>query len=144
MTTGVGALGYVHPRPLNLYPHTIFGPAQYTVHEVVWPMIDLSLLALDLKLAWRGKVGLPARRSLDVEEKTLSKLVLTYNYRLTLTAANRVFIVEPQWNPSVENQAIGRALRIGQGREVTVTRYIMSGTIEQVSNISDHCWTLKY
>lgn len=46
--------------------------------------------------------------------------------------ANRVFIVEPQWNPSVENQAIARALRIGQEQPVLVTRYIVQDSVEQV------------
>ncbi|KAK1773861.1 SNF2 family N-terminal domain-containing protein [Copromyces sp. CBS 386.78] len=50
---------------------------------------------------------------------------------LTLTAASHVHIVEPQWNPSVEDQAIGRAHRMGQTKEVVVTRYIMQGTVEQ-------------
>ncbi|KAH9238259.1 hypothetical protein K456DRAFT_1826767 [Colletotrichum gloeosporioides 23] len=44
---------------------------------------------------------------------------------LNLTAANYVHIVEPQWNPSIEEQAIARALRMGQTREVTVLRYVV-------------------
>lgn len=32
----------------------------------------------------------------------------------------------------VENQAIGRVLRIGQGRDVKVVRYLVKGTIEEV------------
>jgi SWI/SNF-related matrix-associated actin-dependent regulator of chromatin subfamily A3 len=51
---------------------------------------------------------------------------------LNLTAANRVHLLEPQWNPSVEEQAIGRALRLGQTRAVTVVRYVMHNTVEQV------------
>ena len=51
---------------------------------------------------------------------------------LNLATANRVFLVEPQWNPSVENQAIARALRLGQEQAVQVTRYIVNGTVEQV------------
>ncbi|KAJ8129489.1 hypothetical protein O1611_g4142 [Lasiodiplodia mahajangana] len=50
---------------------------------------------------------------------------------LTLTVADRVHIVEPQWNPLVEEQAIGRALRIGQTRSVTVFKYIAKGTVEE-------------
>ncbi|KAI8652051.1 hypothetical protein NCS56_01421900 [Fusarium sp. Ph1] len=50
---------------------------------------------------------------------------------LTLTAADRVHIVEPQWNPSVEQQAIGRALRIGQTRKVTIVKYIVQNTVEE-------------
>ncbi|KAK2745332.1 hypothetical protein FQN55_006237 [Onygenales sp. PD_40] len=49
---------------------------------------------------------------------------------LNLTSANRVFIVEPQWNPSVENQAVARAMRLGQGRSVLVTRYVVDRTVE--------------
>jgi hypothetical protein len=40
--------------------------------------------------------------------------------------------VEPQWNPTIEAQAIGRALRLGQTQQVTVMRYIMENTVEQV------------
>lgn len=57
---------------------------------------------------------------------------LTRRKSLNLTAANRIFIVEPQWNPSVENQAIARALRLGQWQSVLVTRYVVNRTIEQV------------
>jgi len=55
------------------------------------------------------------------------------NRSLNLTVASRIHIVEPQWNPSVESQAIGRALRLGQPKQVTVVRYIMKNTVEQVS-----------
>ncbi|KAF2024890.1 hypothetical protein EK21DRAFT_50320, partial [Setomelanomma holmii] len=50
---------------------------------------------------------------------------------LNLATANRVFIVEPQWNPSVENQAVARALRLGQKQPVLVTRYVVEQTVEQ-------------
>ncbi|KAF9878016.1 DNA repair and recombination protein rad5c [Colletotrichum karsti] len=51
-------------------------------------------------------------------------------FGLNLTCANRVFIVELQWNPSVENQAIARAIRLGQGQKVLVTRYVINNTVE--------------
>ncbi|KAH0536054.1 hypothetical protein FGG08_007035 [Glutinoglossum americanum] len=44
---------------------------------------------------------------------------------------SRIFILEPQWNPAVENQAIGRVLRLGQTRPVTVVRYVVHDTIEE-------------
>lgn len=55
--------------------------------------------------------------------------------RLNLTAANRIFIVELQWNPTVENQAIARAIRINQSDKVIVTRYKMKDTVEQVCEV---------
>jgi SWI/SNF-related matrix-associated actin-dependent regulator of chromatin subfamily A3 len=41
--------------------------------------------------------------------------------------------MEPQWNPSLERQAIGRAVRLGQTKEVKVVRYITAVSIEEVS-----------
>jgi len=58
---------------------------------------------------------------------------LTAFRRLNLTCANRIFIVELQWNPGVESQAIARAIRMGQEREVHVTRYMIKDTVEEVS-----------
>lgn len=49
---------------------------------------------------------------------------------LTLTGADRVVIVDPSWNPSVDSQSVDRAYRIGQKRDVLVYRLISCGTIE--------------
>ena len=50
---------------------------------------------------------------------------------LNLTAADYVIHLDPWWNPAVEDQASGRAHRIGQQRPVTVYRLAVAGTIEQ-------------
>lgn len=50
---------------------------------------------------------------------------------LTLTEADYVFLLDPWWNPAVEQQAIDRTHRIGQHAPVTVYRMISSGTIEE-------------
>ena len=50
---------------------------------------------------------------------------------ISLTGANRVVIVDPNWNPSTDIQARERAWRVGQKREVTVYRLITRGTIEE-------------
>ncbi|WP_159447905.1 SNF2-related protein [Salegentibacter salinarum] len=50
---------------------------------------------------------------------------------LNLTAAEYVFIVDPWWNPAVENQAIDRAYRIGQANKVVAVRMITPNTIEE-------------
>ncbi|RYP07773.1 hypothetical protein DL764_002320 [Monosporascus ibericus] len=52
------------------------------------------------------------------------------NAGLNLTAATQVIILEPFWNPFVEDQAIDRAHRIGQRRPVTVHRVLIAGTVE--------------
>jgi len=50
---------------------------------------------------------------------------------LNLMAANNVFIVDPWWNPAIENQAIERVYRIGQTKDVNVVRFICKKTIEE-------------
>ena len=50
---------------------------------------------------------------------------------LNLTAANYVILLDPWWNPAVENQAADRVHRIGQKNPVTVYRLIASGTVEE-------------
>ncbi|SOY54785.1 DEAD/DEAH box helicase [Cupriavidus taiwanensis] len=52
-------------------------------------------------------------------------------FGLNLTAADYVIIADPWWNPAAEDQAMGRAHRIGQQRPVTVYRLINAGTIEE-------------
>ncbi len=48
-------------------------------------------------------------------------------FGLNLTAADYVIIVDPWWNPAAEDQALGRAHRIGQQRPVTVYRLVPAG-----------------
>jgi SNF2 family DNA or RNA helicase len=50
---------------------------------------------------------------------------------LNLTAADYVFILDPWWNPASEMQAMNRAHRIGQDKNVFMYRYITSNTIEE-------------
>ncbi|KAJ4804749.1 Protein CHROMATIN REMODELING 24 [Rhynchospora pubera] len=51
---------------------------------------------------------------------------------LTLTKADRVIVVDPAWNPSMDNQSVDRAYRIGQTKDVIVYRLMTCGTIEEV------------
>jgi superfamily II DNA or RNA helicase len=50
---------------------------------------------------------------------------------LNLTAADYVIILDPWWNPAVEDQAADRAHRIGQQKPVTVYRLVIENTIEE-------------
>jgi SNF2 family DNA or RNA helicase len=61
-------------------------------------------------------------------------LLMTYGaggVGLNLQFANYVFLFDRWWNPAVEDQAINRAHRIGATDQVTVTRFLMLGTIEE-------------
>ncbi|KAH7931718.1 hypothetical protein HPB51_029746 [Rhipicephalus microplus] len=50
---------------------------------------------------------------------------------LTLTAADRVIIYDPSWNPATDAQAVDRAYRIGQQKNVVVYRLITCSTVEE-------------
>jgi SNF2 family DNA or RNA helicase len=50
---------------------------------------------------------------------------------LNLTEADYVYLVDPWWNPAVENQAIDRSYRIGQHKHVIAVRLICPDTIEE-------------
>lgn len=52
------------------------------------------------------------------------------NAGLNLTAASRVIIMDPFWNPYIEMQAVDRAYRIGQQKEVKVYRILTKLTVE--------------
>ncbi len=50
---------------------------------------------------------------------------------LNLTAADYVFILDPWWNPTTEQQAIARAHRIGQEKNVFAVKFITKDSIEE-------------
>jgi SNF2 family DNA or RNA helicase len=50
---------------------------------------------------------------------------------LNLTAADYVYIIDPWWNPAVEQQAIDRTHRIGQTKNIFAYRYICKDTVEE-------------
>lgn len=52
-------------------------------------------------------------------------------FGLNLTEADYVFLLDPWWNPASEAQAVDRAHRIGQTKNVMVYRMVATGTIEE-------------
>ncbi|KAI4872692.1 hypothetical protein NFI96_032483 [Prochilodus magdalenae] len=50
---------------------------------------------------------------------------------LNLTAASRVFLMEPAWNPAVEDQCVDRCHRLGQKRDVVITKFVVKDSVEE-------------
>ncbi|KAI3523337.1 hypothetical protein L1887_01398 [Cichorium endivia] len=50
---------------------------------------------------------------------------------INLTAASNAFVMDPWWNPAVEEQAVMRIHRIGQTKSVSIRRFIVKGTVEE-------------
>lgn len=58
---------------------------------------------------------------------------------ITLHAADCAFLLDPWWNPAVEEQAFDRLHRLGQKNAVTIYRMITKGTIEEkVESLKQH------
>lgn len=53
---------------------------------------------------------------------------------LNLTAADYVFILDPWWNPTIEDQAIARAHRIGREGNVFARKFLTRDTLEEKIN----------
>ncbi|KAM0483625.1 hypothetical protein ACHAPX_002117 [Trichoderma viride] len=65
---------------------------------------------------------------------TMRVLLLTIScgaVGLTLTEASRAYLMEPHWNPTLEDQALARIHRIGQTKEVTTVRFIVRDSFEE-------------
>ena len=50
---------------------------------------------------------------------------------INLTGADRVVIFDPSWNPAEDRQAVDRAYRIGQRRDVVVYRLVLASSLEE-------------
>jgi superfamily II DNA or RNA helicase len=84
-----------------------------------------------------GSVPPPARQELvDVFTRHEGHAVLLSQIEaggvgLNIQAASVVIIAEPQWKPSIEEQAIARAYRMGQIRKVQVHRLLAKGSVDE-------------
>lgn len=86
-----------------------------------------------------GRLNLAERERILAQfekERTDDKLVILLlslkagGVGLNLTCANRAFMMDPWWSPSIEDQAIDRIHRIGQAQNVEVVRFIVRNSVE--------------
>ncbi|XP_064806427.1 helicase-like transcription factor isoform X2 [Oncorhynchus masou masou] len=50
---------------------------------------------------------------------------------INLSSASRVFLMDPAWNPAAEDQCVDRCHRLGQKRDVVITKFIVKGSVEE-------------
>jgi hypothetical protein len=79
----------------------------------------------------RDRAGVVASFQDDTGPKVLLISLKAGGTGLNLTAADHVFLMDPWWNPAVEDQAADRAHRIGQDKPVTVYRLVAKDTVEE-------------
>lgn len=88
-----------------------------------------SWLSGDLTASKRKKAIQRFQEDPDVQSFLIS--IKTGGTGLNLTAADYVFILDPWWNPTTEQQAIARAHRIGQKNNVIALKFITRDSIEE-------------
>ncbi|KAK7243060.1 hypothetical protein RIF29_37844 [Crotalaria pallida] len=90
----------------------------------------ISYLRFDGSLTQKQREKVLNEFNQTKEKKVLLMSLRAGGVGLNLTAASHVFIMDPWWNPAVEEQAIMRIHRIGQKRRVIVRRFIVKNTVE--------------
>jgi superfamily II DNA or RNA helicase len=102
-------------------------------------MLDLVKAALIKKqIPFEYLTGKTKNRAAAVNEFQENKNIRVFlislkagGVGLNLTEADYVYLIDPWWNPAVENQAIDRCYRIGQQKNVIAVRLICPDTIEE-------------
>ncbi|KAL2256877.1 hypothetical protein VTK26DRAFT_991 [Humicola hyalothermophila] len=103
--------------------------------------LDLIQIALDnagiTYTRLDGKMSRTARNAAmdafrdDPSVQVILVSIMAGGLGLNLTAGNSVYVMEPQFNPAAEAQAIDRVHRLGQTRPVRTVRFIMKDSFEE-------------
>ena len=96
---------------------------------------NISFLRFDGAMSQKARASVLTEFASAPAKKSGHGMVLLLSLRaggvgLNLTAAKRVFMMDPWWSFAVEAQAIDRVHRMGQDEEVRVIRFIVGGSIE--------------
>ncbi|KAK4150931.1 SNF2 family N-terminal domain-containing protein [Chaetomidium leptoderma] len=103
--------------------------------------LDLIQIALDnagiTYTRLDGKMSRPARNAAmdafrdDNSVQVILVSIMAGGLGLNLTAGNSVYVMEPQFNPAAEAQAVDRVHRLGQTRCVRTVRFVMKDSFEE-------------
>lgn len=109
--------------------------SQYTnmLHLVEWRLkkagYRCAMLIGGMSMAARGNLLHAFNK--DPDFKLILISLKAGGEGLNLQVANHVFLMDPWWNPAAELQAIQRAHRIGQHKDVRAVRFVCKDTIEE-------------
>ncbi|KAL1298728.1 hypothetical protein HN51_043027 [Arachis hypogaea] len=92
---------------------------------------NISFVRLDGTLNQQQREKVIKQFSEDDEILVLLMSLKAGGVGINLTAASNAFVMDPWWNPAVEEQAVMRIHRIGQTQKVAIKRFIVKGTVEE-------------
>ncbi|WP_025143333.1 DEAD/DEAH box helicase [Pedobacter jeongneungensis] len=90
---------------------------------------NIPFAYLDGSTRNRGEIVSEFQQNTDLKVFLIS--IKAGGVGLNLTQADYVFILDPWWNPAVEQQAIDRTHRIGQDKKVFIYKFIAKDTVEE-------------
>eukprot|EP01133_Synstelium_polycarpum_P004244 gene4244-4952_t len=91
----------------------------------------ISFVRLDGKVPQKHREVAIKRFKEDASVKVFLISMKAGGLGLNLVVASHVFLLDPWWNPATEEQAIDRVYRIGQHKNVFVTRFVIKDSIEE-------------
>ncbi|KAL3718231.1 hypothetical protein ACJRO7_003375 [Eucalyptus globulus] len=91
----------------------------------------IPFVRLDGSLSQQQRENVIKRFSEDNDILVLLMSLKAGGVGVNLIAASNAFVMDPWWNPAVEEQAVMRIHRIGQTKSVMIKRFIVKGTVEE-------------
>ncbi|KAK4541632.1 hypothetical protein LTR36_007776 [Oleoguttula mirabilis] len=92
---------------------------------------NIGYVRLDGTMSVKQRTAVLDRFKSDPDVTVILVSIKAGGQGLNLTAASNVYMMEPQYNPGVQLQAIDRVHRLGQKRDVHITHYIMEDSVEE-------------
>jgi len=102
---------------------------QLTIYRQYFDQQNIKYAYLDGSTQNRGEVVKKFQE--DAKTQVFLISIKAGGVGLNLTEADYVFILDPWWNPAVEQQAIDRTHRIGQTKNVFIYKLITKDTVEE-------------
>jgi SWI/SNF-related matrix-associated actin-dependent regulator of chromatin subfamily A3 len=108
-----------------------FWTTTFDVVEIALKQIGCQYVRYDGRVTAKKRAAVLKAFRNDPKIKVLLLSISCGAVGLNLTVASRAYLMEPHWNPTVEEQALARIHRMGQTKEVTTIRFIMRDSFEE-------------
>ena len=102
-----------------------------SIENICGELKDHGINHISMTGATKNRQELVEKFQTSKECKVFIMTLKTGGVGLNLTAADKIFIYDPWWNKTAEDQAVDRSYRMGQDRTVFAYKLITKGTIEE-------------
>lgn len=99
--------------------------------EIALNVAGITFVRLDGSMSRTARTAAMEKFREDNNVEVILVSIMAGGLGLNLTAGSNVYVMEPQYNPAAEAQAVDRVHRLGQKRPVRTVRYIMQDSFEE-------------